>query len=74
MAVEHHIATSAVAPLALDPLLLGPRNAERFLQMLTDKEPVFEANLKRIKPANGETQTEVEKYFRGKYKRLKAFL
>jgi hypothetical protein len=42
--------------------------------MLADKEPVFEANLKRVKPANGETQAEVEKYFRGKYKRLKASL
>jgi DNA polymerase II small subunit/DNA polymerase delta subunit B len=52
----------------------SPRNAGRFLQMLVDREPVFEANLKKVKPAKGETRAEVEKYFRDKYERLKAFL
>jgi hypothetical protein len=51
-----------------------PRNAKRFLQMLADREPVLEANLKKVKPAKGETWAEVEKYFRDKYERLKAFL
>jgi hypothetical protein len=45
----------------------SPRNAGRFLQMLVDREPVFEANLKKVKPAKGETRAEVEKYFRDKY-------
>jgi hypothetical protein len=53
---------------------MSPRNAERFLQMLADREPVFEAKLKKVKPAKGETQAEVEEYFRDKYERLKAFL
>jgi hypothetical protein len=53
---------------------MSPRNAKRFLQMLADREPVFEANLKKVKPAKGETRAEVEKYFRDKYERVKAFL
>ena len=50
------------------------RNAERFLQMLADREPVSEAKLKEVKPAKGETRAEVEEYFRDKYERLKSFL
>jgi hypothetical protein len=53
---------------------MSPRNAERFLKMLADREPVFEAKLKKVKPAKGETRAEVEEYFRGKYERLKTFL
>jgi hypothetical protein len=53
---------------------MSTRNAKRFLQMLADREPVFEANLKKVKPAKGETRAEVEKYFRDKYEHLKAFL
>ena len=53
---------------------MSPRNARRFLQLLADGEPVFEANLKKVKPAKGETRAEVEKYFRDKYEHLKAFL
>jgi hypothetical protein len=53
---------------------MSPRNAKRFLQMLADREPVFEANLKKVKPAKGETRAEVEEYFRDKYERLKSFL
>ena len=53
---------------------MRPRNARRFLQMLADREPVFEANLKKVKPAKGETRAEVEEYFRDKYEHLKAYL
>ena len=53
---------------------MSTRNAERFLRMLAEREPVFEANLKKVKPARGEMWAEVEKYFRDKYERLKAFL
>jgi len=53
---------------------MSPRNAGRFLQMLADREPVFETNLKKVKPAKGETQAEVEEYFREKYDCLKTFL
>jgi hypothetical protein len=53
---------------------MSTRNAERFLQMLADREPVFQANLAKVKPADGETRPEVEEYFRKKYERLKAFL
>jgi hypothetical protein len=41
---------------------------------IADREPVFEANLKKVKPAKGETRAEVEEYFRDKYERLKTFL
>jgi hypothetical protein len=53
---------------------MSTKNAKRLLQMLADREPVFQANLARVKPADGETRAEVEKYFRKKYERLKAFL
>jgi hypothetical protein len=53
---------------------MSPKNAKRFLRLLADREPVFEANLKKAKPAKGETRAEVEEYFRDKYERLKAFL
>jgi hypothetical protein len=53
---------------------MSPRSAKRFLQMLADREPVFETNLKKVKPAKGETRAEVEEYFRDKYERLKASL
>ena len=53
---------------------MTPRNARRFLEMLAEREPVFEANLKKVKPAKGETRAEVEKYFRDKHERLKVFL
>jgi hypothetical protein len=49
-------------------------NVWRLLQMLADREPVFETNLKKVKPVKGETQAEVEEYFREKYSRLKVFL
>jgi len=42
--------------------------------VLEDRESVFQANLAKVKPADGETRAEVEKYFREKYERLKAFL
>jgi len=53
---------------------MSPRNASRFLQMLAERDPVFAVNLKKVKPAKGETRAEIEKYFRDKYERLKAFL
>jgi hypothetical protein len=53
---------------------MSPRNAKCLLQMLANREPVFEAKLKKVKPAKGETRAEVEEYFRDKYERLKAFL
>jgi hypothetical protein len=53
---------------------MSPRNAKRFLRMLADTEPVFEVNLKKVKPAKGETRAEVEEYFRDKYERVKTFL
>jgi hypothetical protein len=53
---------------------MSPANARRFLQMLADREPVSEGNLKKVKLAKGETRAEVEEYFRDKYERLKAFL
>ena len=53
---------------------MSPENAECFLRLLEDRESVFQANLARVKPADGETRAEVEQYFRKKYDRLKAFL
>jgi len=42
---------------------MSPANAGRFLRMLAEREPVFEANLKKVKPAKGETRAEVEPQF-----------
>jgi hypothetical protein len=53
---------------------MSPENAECFLRLLEDRESVFQANLAKVKPADGETRAEVEQYFRKKYERLKAFL
>ena len=53
---------------------MSPRNARRFLQMLTDRESIFEANLRKVRPAKGETRVEIEKCLRSKYEHLKAFL
>ena len=53
---------------------MSPENAESFLRLLEDRESVFQANLAKVKPADGETRAEVEQYFRKKYERLKAFL
>jgi hypothetical protein len=53
---------------------MSPENAECFLRLLEDRESVFQANLAKLKPADGETRAEVEQYFRKKYERLKAFL
>ena len=53
---------------------MSPENVECFLRLLEDRESVFQANLAKVKPADGETRAEVEQYFRQKYERLKAFL
>ena len=53
---------------------MSPRNAKRFLEMLDDREPVLEANLKKVKLSKGETREIVEQYYKDKYKRLRAFL
>ena len=53
---------------------MSPENAEHFLRLLGDRESVFQANLAKVKPADGETRAEVEKYFRKKYEHLKTFL
>ena len=53
---------------------MSPENAECFLRLLEDREPVFQANLAKVKPADGEAREDVEQYFRKKYERLKAFL
>ena len=53
---------------------MSPESAESFLRLLEDRESVFQANLAKVKPADGETRAEVEKYFRDKYEHLKTFL
>jgi len=53
---------------------MSPENAECFLRLLEDRESVFQVNLAKVEPADGETRAEVEQYFRKKYERLKAFL
>jgi hypothetical protein len=42
--------------------------------MLAHTEPVFEANLKKVKPAQGETRAQVDEYFRHNDERLKTLL
>jgi hypothetical protein len=53
---------------------MSPEKAKSFLRLLEDRESVFQANLAKVKSADGETRAEVEQYFRKKYERLKAFL
>jgi len=53
---------------------MSPENAECFLRLLEDRESVFQANLAKVKPADGETRADVEQYFRKKYEHLKTFL
>ncbi len=54
--------------------IMEPKNARRFLRILQAREPVFKANLKKVELVKGETQAEVEKFFRDQYTSLKAFL
>lgn len=54
--------------------VMNPEAAERFLQLLADRESAFEANLKKLEVIEGETREKVERYFRKKYQHLKAFL
>ena len=62
-------------PMLVDKdLKMSPANAGHFLQMLADRESVFEANLKKVKPAKGGAKPKVDEYFHDKYERLKAFL
>ena len=53
---------------------MSPENTVYFLRLLEDRESLFQANLAKVKPADGETRAEVKQYFRKKYERLKAFL
>jgi DNA polymerase II small subunit/DNA polymerase delta subunit B len=53
---------------------MSPKNAMKLLQELQQREPIFEDNVQKVKPANGETPAEIIQYFRDKYKRLRAFL
>jgi hypothetical protein len=60
--------------MGVQKVLISAMQRAGIKQMLSDREPVFEANLKKVRPAKGETRAEVEEYFRDKYERLKAFL
>ena len=53
---------------------LSPGQVQVFLQMLTDREAVFEANLQFQEVWEGWTRGQMKDYFRGKYRWLKAFL
>jgi hypothetical protein len=53
---------------------MSPPYVERFLQMLVDREGIFEANLQTLEVWEGWTESGMETYFRKKYKRLKVLL
>jgi hypothetical protein len=53
---------------------LGLENIKQFLQMLSEHELLFEANLKKMALLGDETRDEARTHFRNKYARLKAFL
>ena len=57
-----------------DEGLMSPENARRLLCLLQEREPVFNANLQRVKLEAGESQETTEQYFREKYQQLQAFL
>ena len=54
--------------------LMSPENAQRFLQLLQEREPVFITNLPQVELCDGESQEEAEQYFYEKYQQLQAFL
>ena len=53
---------------------VSPSKARDFLQMLKERESIFESNLKKVKPTKGETSKDVETYFRKKHRHLRNFL
>jgi hypothetical protein len=53
---------------------ISPKAARRFLGLLWDREPVFEANLRKLEATTDEALEEIEKYFRSKYGYLKQLL
>ncbi len=53
---------------------MSPANAWRLLEMMQEKETLFEEKLQQLELDEDESQAEVEAYFRQKYERLKAFL
>lgn len=63
-----------VSDLLDDEGMLSPTNAQAFLEMLTEQEPIFEARLPELITWEEWTKAEMEAYFRKKYKRLREFL
>lgn len=39
---------------------MSPKNAKRFLQMLKEREPLFQSSLKKAKPPGGKTREQIE--------------
>jgi hypothetical protein len=53
---------------------LGPDNIKQFLQMLSEREPRYKANLEKVELVGEDTREDVRRYFGNKYVRLKEFL
>ncbi|MFC1878923.1 hypothetical protein ACFLZW_03320 [Chloroflexota bacterium] len=53
---------------------MSPENAMHFLQTLKECEPIFDENLKRMGANLDENAEEDCKYYKKRYKELKAFL
>ena len=49
-------------------------DAERIRQKLKEREPLFEANLKKVEPDRGDTREEAVGFLRDQYRRLKTLL
>ena len=49
-------------------------DAELILQKLKEREPLFEANLKKVEPDKGDTREEAGGFLRDQYRRLKTLL
>ena len=53
---------------------MDPSRARDFLVILKKNEPIFEDKLKKTKTPKGVTRGDFEKYFKDRYRHLKAFL
>jgi hypothetical protein len=63
-----------VSTLLDDDNNLSPSQAQTLLQLLAQREPIFEENLQEPVGWEEWADTEVETYFREKYRRFQAFL
>jgi hypothetical protein len=53
---------------------LSPDKIKQFIQMLSEREQLFETNLEKVELIGDDTREDARRYFGNKYARLKGFL